>query len=103
MIGDQTTHGPIPLLRSSEEQVAKLRRRLEHVFTNVALAHDVAVVCAELGRGDTADFNAEIAHVLQRCVADKLRFQIQLLTNVIERLGGNTAFHTDEVPAEGRA
>jgi hypothetical protein len=40
---------------------------------------------------------------LQRCVADKLRFQMQLLTNVIERLGGNTAFHTDDVPAEGRA
>jgi hypothetical protein len=28
---------------------------------------------------------------------------MQLLTNVIERLGGNTAFHTDGVPAEGRA
>jgi hypothetical protein len=40
---------------------------------------------------------------LQRCVADKLRLQMQLLTNVIERLGGNTVFHTGEVPAEGRA
>ncbi len=101
MIDTQSVHGPIPLLRGSEEQVVKIRRRLQDVST--ALAHDVVVVCAELGRDGTADFNVEIAHVLQRCVADRLRLQMQLLTGVIERLGGSTACHLDKGPAEGRA
>ena len=83
-------HQSIPLLKGSEEQVAKLRKRLEEVFRNVSLAHDVVVVCIELSQGTSADFNAEVAHVLRRCAADKLYFQMGVLTNVIERLGGKT-------------
>jgi hypothetical protein len=69
------------------EQVIKLRRRLEDVFSNVSLVHDVVTVCIELSQGSTGDFNAEIANVLRRCAADRLRFQMTVLTNVIERLG----------------
>ena len=83
-------HQSVPLLKGSEEQVAKLRKRLEEVFRNVSLAHDVVVVCIELSQGTSADFNPEVAHVLRRCAADKLYFQMGVLTNVIERLGGKT-------------
>jgi hypothetical protein len=82
----------VPLLRGSEEQVAKLHKRLEEVFRNVSLAHDVVAICIELSESNSGDFNAEMAHVLRRCAADKLHFQMEVLTKVIERLGGTTAF-----------
>jgi hypothetical protein len=74
--------------RGSEEQVAKLRKCLEEIFRNVSLAHDVVAICIELGEGNSGACNPEIAHVLRRCVADKLHFQLEVLTKVIERLGG---------------
>ena len=86
----QPDHQSVPLLRGSEEQVAKLRKRLEEVIRNVSLAHDVVVVCIELSQGASADFNPEVEHVLRRCAADRLYFQMGVLTNVIERLGGRT-------------
>ncbi len=54
------------------------------------LEGDVVVVCIELSQGTSSDFNPEVAHVLRRCAADKLYFQMGVLTNVIERLGGKT-------------
>ena len=53
----QPDHQSVPLLRGSEEQVAKLRKRLEEVFGNVSLAHDVVAICIELSEGNTGDFN----------------------------------------------
>ena len=84
---EQPTSPFAPLPSDGEEQVIKLRRRLEDVFRNVSLVHDVVTVCIELSQGSTGDFNAEIANVLRRCAADRLRFQMTVLTNVIERLG----------------
>ena len=81
----------IPFLQSSHEQVLKLRKRLEDVFGNMSLVHDVVVICLELGQANVGDFNPEIAHVLRRCAADRLHFQMRVLTGVIERLGGKTA------------
>jgi hypothetical protein len=87
----------------SEEQVTKLRKRLEEVFGNVSLAHDVVAICIELSEGNTGDFNPEMAHVLRRCVAEKLHFQLEVLTSVIERLGGTTAFSNADAVTPGRA
>jgi len=53
----------------------------------VSLAHDVVAICIELSEGNTGDFNPEMAHVLRRCAADRLHFQMEVLTKVIERLG----------------
>jgi hypothetical protein len=91
----------VPLLRGSEEQVIKLRKRLEEVFKNVSLAHDVITVCVELSEGNSGDFNPEIAHVLRRCAADRLHFQMEVLTKVIGRLGGTTGKADTE--SQGRA
>lgn len=66
----QPARQSVPLLRGSEEQVVKLRKRLEEVFRNVSLAHDVVTICIELRQGNSGDFNAEMAHVLRRCAAD---------------------------------
>jgi hypothetical protein len=90
-----------PLLRGSEEQVIKLRKRLEEVFKNVSLAHDVITVCVELTEGNSGDFNPEIAHVLRRCAADRLHFQLEVLTKVIGRLGGATG--KADAESQGRA
>lgn len=87
----------IPLLQSSHEQAVKLRKRLEDVFGNISLVHDVVVICLELGQMNVGDFNPEIAHVLRRCAADRLHFQMRVLTGVIERLGGKTGFTEKEV------
>jgi hypothetical protein len=90
------------LFHGSEEQVAKLRKRLEEVFRNVSLAHDVVAICIELSEGNSGDFNAEMAHVLRRCAADRLHFQIEVLTKVIERLGGTTALSNAGAAISGR-
>ena len=92
-----------PPATSGEEQVIKLRRRLEDVFRNVSLVHDVVTVCVELSQGSSGDFNSEIANVLRRCAADRLRFQMTVLTNVIDRLGGKKAVSNAEVATSGRA
>ena len=76
-----------PLEGSEGQTAVKLRKRLEDVLSSVLLVHDVVTVCVELSQGSTGDFNAEIANVLRRCAADRLRFQMTVLTNVIERLG----------------
>src|SRR3984957_549183 len=96
-------HQSVPLLKGSEEQVVKLRKRLEEVFRNVSLAHDVVAICIELSEGNSGDFNPEMAHVLRRCAADRLHFQMEVLTRVIERLGGTTAFSNAESATPGRA
>ena len=70
---------------------------------NISLAHDVVAICIELTEGNSGDFNAEMAHVLRRCAADKLRFQMEVLTKVIERLGGNTTFGNAGAATSGRA
>ncbi len=100
---EQPSHRSAPLLKGSEEQVVKLRKRLEDVFRNVSLAHDVVAICIELSEGNTGDFNPEMAHVLRRCAADRLYFQLEVLTKVIERLGGTTALSDAEAATVGRA
>ena len=77
-------------------------KRLEEVFRNVSLAHDVVAICIEISEGNTGDFSAEIAHVLRRCAADKLRFQMEVLTKVIERLGSTTAFSNADTATSRR-
>ncbi len=98
----QSASPSVPLLRGSEEQVIKLRKRLEDVFRNVSLAHDVVALCVELSQGNSGDFNPEIAHVLRRCAADKLHFQMEILTKVIERLGGSRALSPANTATAGR-
>ena len=84
---EQSTSPPPDLSPgSSEEQTVKLRRRLEDVFQSVSLVHDVVTVCVELSQGSSGDFNPEIANVLRLCAADRLSFQMTVLTSVIERL-----------------
>ena len=79
---EQPSHQSAPLLKGSEEQVVKLRKRLEDVFRNVSLAHDVVAICIELSEGNTGDFNPEMAHVLRRCAAERLHFQMEVLTTI---------------------
>jgi hypothetical protein len=82
----------IPFLRTNEEQALKLRRRLEDVFGNIELVHDVIVLSIEVCEANEGEFDPEMAHVLRQCGANKLYAQLRALTGIIERFGGTTKF-----------
>ena len=44
MTENQSARPPIPLLKSNEEQLAKIRRQLKGVFRELRLAQDVIMV-----------------------------------------------------------
>jgi hypothetical protein len=92
----------VPPPNSGEEQTVRLRSRLEDVFQSMSLVHDVVTVCVELSQGSSGDFNPEIANVLRCCAADRLRFQMTVLTNVIERLNGEIGVGKIEAATPGR-
>jgi hypothetical protein len=97
----------IPLLKSNEEQLAKVRRRLEDVFQNLNLIHDLMTVCAHaVASGD--DCGSEASRCLELIGGNRLYGQLRVLTNIIERLGGTTEFteraaETKATLAEARA
>jgi hypothetical protein len=82
----------IPQMQKNEEQFLKVREKLEDLFSNLNLIHDVVIVCSGLCREAQSDPTLEVAHVLRRCATDKLFGQLNALTSVIERLGGRTEF-----------
>lgn len=89
----------IPLLRSNEEQLAKMRRRLEELFRNLNLVHDLMVVCANAVTGE-GDCGSEASRCLELIGGNRLYSQLKALTNIIERLGGTTEFTEREVEAK---
>jgi len=81
----------IPLLKSNEEQLSKLCRRLEEMFRNLYLIHDLMTVCAHAVTGETG-CGSEAARCLELIGGNRLYGQMKILTNIIERLGGTTDF-----------
>lgn len=96
MTETQPANPPIPFLRSNEEQALKMRRRLEDIFGNVELVHDVIVLSIEVCEANCGDFDPEMANVLRQCGANRLYAQLKALTNIIERFGGTTKFSKQE-------
>jgi hypothetical protein len=92
MIEDQPIPASIPFLRTNEEQAVKVRKRLEDIFSNISLVHDVIVMSIEVCESNSGDFNPEMSHVLRRCGANKLHSQLKALTSIIEKFGGKTEF-----------
>jgi hypothetical protein len=88
----------VPLLRGSEEQAIKHRKRLEEMFGSIELVHDVIVLSIEVCEAGGGDFNPETSHVLRRCGANKLFAQMRVLNDMIEKFGGTTKLsHEAEV------
>lgn len=83
---------PIPMIQDQEARLAKMRRRLEEVVTELDLAHDVVAICCEATLYQNADHDPEMDNVLRRCVTDSLFGQMKVLTRVIEQLGGTTKY-----------
>lgn len=77
----------IPLIKDSEQRLAKMRRQLEDMFRSLSLVHDEIGVASEAARSEG---QPEIANVLSLGVSNRLFGQLKSLTNVIERLGGRT-------------
>ena len=80
----------IPLLRSNEEQLAKIRRQLERMFRELRLVQDVIMVCGDVRESIGSDLDGEVEHVLRRCGSDRLQSVLQTLTEIVERFGGST-------------
>ena len=88
----------IPLLRENEQQLLILRRRLEIIFVDLHLIHDVTSVCEAACDAVNSDTDAEVSHILRRCASDKLHGQMEELTSIIEQLGGRTRLSDDDAP-----
>lgn len=86
-IESQQPAATIPFVRDSELRLAKMRRQLEEMFRKLDLIHDEITVAADAARSNSF---CELASVLRVSVADKLFCQLELLTKIIERLGGKT-------------
>jgi hypothetical protein len=76
----QLAHQTIPLLRSNEEQLAKIRRQLEGIFTELQLVQDVIMVCGDVRESIGSDLDSEVEHVLRRCGSDRLLSVLKVLT-----------------------
>jgi hypothetical protein len=86
----QSAHPSIPLLKSNEEQLAKIRRQLERMYRELRLVQDVIMVCGSVREAISSDFNDEVEHVLRRCGSDRLSVVLKTLTEIVERFGGKT-------------
>jgi hypothetical protein len=97
---NESAHQSIPLLRSNEEQLAKIRRQLERMFRELRLVQDVIMVCGDVRESTGSDLDSEVEHVLRRCGSDRLLSVLQMLTAIIERFGGETEMSVarQEVP-----
>ena len=90
MTENQSAHESIPLLRSNEEQLAKIRRQLEGMFRELRLVQDVIMICGGVCESISSDLDGEIEHVLRRCGSDRLFSVLKTLTEIVERFGGTT-------------
>lgn len=90
MTENQSAHQSIPLLKSNEEQLAKIRRQLEGMFRELRLVQDVIMVCGGVRESISSDLDVEVEHVLRRCGADRLCSVLRTLTAIVERFGGTT-------------
>lgn len=91
----------IPLLRSNEEQLLKIRRQLEAMFRELRLVQDVIMVCGGVRESISSDLDGEVEHVLRRCGSDRLWSVLKTLTEIVERFGGRTELsdaHPEETP-----
>jgi len=87
----------IPIIKDSEQRLAKMRRQLEDMFRSLNLVHDEISVLSEAARSEG---QPEIANVLSLSVCDRLFGQLKLLTSIIERLGGRTGLSEDEATTQ---
>lgn len=90
MTENQSAHPSIPLLKSNEEQLAKIRRQLEGMFRELRLVQDVIMVCGGVRESISSDLDDEVEHVLRRCGSDRLSVALKTLTEIVERFGGKT-------------
>lgn len=90
MTENPPAHQSIPLLRSNEEQLAKIRRQLEGMFRELRLVQDVIMVCGGVRESISSDLDCEVEHVLRRCGSDRLCSVLKTLTEIVERFGGRT-------------
>lgn len=83
---------PIPLLQHGEQRLIKLRTRLEKHFEELSLAHDVVCISVQTLARQRSDYDPEVAHVLTRCVVDKMHGQLRSVAHIIQQLGGAAHF-----------
>ena len=90
MIESQPAHQSIPFLKGDEEKLAKIRRQLEGMFSELRLVQDVIMLCCGVCECDKSGFEFEIEHVLRRCGSNRIHGILKTLTQIVERFGGTT-------------
>jgi hypothetical protein len=85
----------IPIIRDTELRLAKMRRQLERVARGLHLAHDEARVCADVCRRAGS---RELAHVLDRAVCGRIFSELELLIDVLQKLGGTIDLSEFDAP-----
>jgi hypothetical protein len=78
--------------RQTGASPAACRPRLEDLFRDLNLIHDLMTVCGEAAKAPRSVCDIELSNVLQRVGADLLYTHLKTLTDIIERMGGSTDF-----------
>ena len=100
MTESESVNQSIPLPRSNEEQLAKIRRQLEGAFRELRLVQDVIKVCGGVRESSRSYLDGEVEHILRRCGSDRLFRVLKTLTEIVERFGGKTEMseaHQEEI------
>ena len=84
-------------MRDSEPRLAKMRRQLEEMFRKLDLLHDEITVAADAARSNR---RPELDNMLRLSVAAKPYGQLEMLTKIIERLGGKTGLSEEGVVSQ---
>jgi hypothetical protein len=92
LVNPNINEPPIPLLQHGEQRLIKLRTRLEKHFEELSLAHDVVCISVQTLARQRSDYDPEVAHVLTRCVVDKMHGQLRSVAHIIQQLGGAAHF-----------
>src|SRR6185437_451051 len=91
----------LPIFKDDQAHLVKLRRRLEEVFRQIYLAHDVTLLVGEVCANRNKENSPEIERVLRECGTNRLFSAMKNLTFVIEKLGASTEI-TEDVERHGQ-
>ena len=91
----------VPFLQHGEQRLINLRTRLEAHFEELSLAHDVVCVSVQTLARQRSDYDPEVAHVLTRCVVNKMHGQLKSVAHIIHQLGGSAHFPVHSTDDEG--
>ena len=91
---DQFITAEIPILEGDDHKIVKrlrkARKRLENIFKALDVIGDVITVCE--GTLEAHNTETDVVNILRRYASNALFVQMERLTKVVVKLGGETEF-----------